>query len=134
VGVSARGRKARPEQVGGDEGFGVGEVGLLGEELFRAHDAGVVDEHVEGGEIGCCLGGKGADGGGVFDVEVERLHAGVGGSGRVERLPAASGDDDLVAEGVKRFSQSAANAGAAAGDEDGVAGGIHGVCCLQEAF
>jgi hypothetical protein len=39
---------------------------------------------------------------------------------------AASGDDHLVAELVQRFRKAAADAGAAAGDEDGVAGEVHG--------
>ena len=39
------------EEVGGDGGFGVGEV-VLGEEVFGAHDAGVVDDDVEGGVVG----------------------------------------------------------------------------------
>ena len=38
-------------------------------------------------------------------------------------LLAAAGDDDLVAERVEGFGEAAADAGAAAGDEDGVAGG-----------
>ena len=73
------------------------------------------------------MGGEVADGGRVFDVEGEGLHAGIGGNGFVEGMAAATGDDDLVAEGVKGFSESAADAGAAAGDEDGVAGEVHGV-------
>ena len=39
------------EEVGGDGGLGVGEVGL-GEEVFRVHDAGVVDHDVETGKVG----------------------------------------------------------------------------------
>jgi hypothetical protein len=37
------------EEVGGDDGVGVGGVGGL-EEVFGAHDAGVVDDDVEGGK------------------------------------------------------------------------------------
>lgn len=39
------------EEVGGDRGLGVCEVGL-GEEVFGVHDAGVVDHDVETGEVG----------------------------------------------------------------------------------
>ena len=48
-------------------------------------------------------------------------------------LLAPPGDDDLVAQLVELFGQAAANARAAAGDENGVAGEIHGELCLQEA-
>jgi len=48
------------EAVGGDDGFGVGGVGGLGEEFFGAHDAGVVDDYVEGGEVGDEFLGEGA--------------------------------------------------------------------------
>ena len=37
-----------------------------------------------------------------------------------------SASDDLIAHGVKRFRKAAADAGAAAGDENGVAGEVHG--------
>jgi len=40
---------------------------------------------------------------------------------------AAGGNDHLVAERVKGFCKPAADAGATAGDEDRVAGWIHGV-------
>ena len=65
---------------------------------------------------------KRANGGRVLDVQGERLHPGVGGGGLVEGLFAAAGDDDLVAESVEGLSQPAANAGASAGDENGVVG------------
>ena len=127
LGEQGRGKTDGTEEIGGDDGFGVGEIGLLGEELFSTHDSGVVDEDVEGGELGSCVGGEGADGGGVFDVEGEGLHAGVCGNGSVEDMLASAGDDDLVAEGEEGFCESAADSGAAAGDEDGVAGKVHGV-------
>ena len=66
-----------------------------------------------------------ADVGGVFDVEGDGGHAGIGGGGLVEDLLAAAGDDDFVAELVEGFCEAAADAGAAAGDEDGVSGGFH---------
>jgi hypothetical protein len=39
----------------------------------------------------------------------------------------ATGDDDFVAELVEGLCEAAADAGAAAGDEDRVSGGFHGV-------
>jgi hypothetical protein len=41
-------------------------------------------------------------------------------------LFAAAGDDDFVAELMEGLRKAAADTGAAAGDEDGVAGGFHG--------
>ena len=66
-----------------------------------------------------------ADGGGIFDIERERLHARVGGNGLVKRGVAASGDDDAVAECVEGLSEAAANAGAAACDQDCITGDSH---------
>jgi hypothetical protein len=40
------------EEVGGDGGLGVGDVCGLGKDVFGAHDAGVVDDDVEGREVG----------------------------------------------------------------------------------
>ena len=94
-------------------------------EVFRTHDAGVVNDDIEGGEVGDEFLGEGADAGSVFNVECCGGHAGIGGDGVVENLLAAAGDDDLVAEIVKGLCQSAADAGAAASDEDSVAGGLH---------
>ena len=81
----------------------------LGEEVFGAHDAGVVDDYVEGGVVGRRAGGDFADVGGVFDVELDGAHAGIGGGGLVEDLLAAAGDDDLVAEVVEGFCEAAAD-------------------------
>ena len=38
-----RGEANRAEQVGGDDGFRIGEIVLLSEEVFCTHDAGVVE-------------------------------------------------------------------------------------------
>ena len=96
-------------------------------DVFGAHDAGVVDDDVERGVVSGEFCGEGADAGGVFNVEDGGGHAGVGGGGLVEGLLAATGDDDFVAELVEGLCEAAADAGAAAGDEDGVSGGFHGV-------
>jgi DNA-binding HxlR family transcriptional regulator len=113
------------EEVGSDDGLGVGGVRGL-EDVFGAHDAGVVDDDVKRGVVGGELLGEGADAGGVFDVEDGGGHAGVGCDGLVEDLLAAAGDDDLVAEFMEGLCDAAADARAAAGDEDGVSGGFHG--------
>ena len=115
------------EKVGGDDGFGVGQVFGLSEKVFGAHDAGVVDDGVEGGEVGDEIGGEGADAGGVFDVEYDGGHAGIGGDCFIEHLFAAAGDDDVIAEFVEGFGETAADTGAAAGDEDRISSGVHGV-------
>jgi hypothetical protein len=61
------GKADRAQEVGGDDGFGVRCVGLV-EEIFGAHDAGVVDDDVEGREVSDEFLCEGADAGGVFDV------------------------------------------------------------------
>ena len=78
-GQQRRRQPDRAEQVGGDRCFRVGQVFLLREQLFRAHDACVVDEEIERGELSGDLRGKGVDFVGVLDVELQRLHAGVDG-------------------------------------------------------
>jgi hypothetical protein len=118
------------EKIGGDDGLGVGGVRGL-EEVFGAHDAGVMDDDVERREVGGELLGEGADAGGVFDVQGGGGHAWVGGYGLVEDLLAATGDDDFVAELVEGLGEAAADAGAAAGDKDGVSGGFHGGFLLR---
>ena len=49
------------EEIGGDDGLGIDKIGLLHEQLFRAHDAGVVDEEVERGILDDRFGSKLAD-------------------------------------------------------------------------
>ncbi len=97
----------------------------LVEEVFGTHDAGVVDDDVEGGVVGGELRGDAADVGGVFDVE-DRWRTCRGWRRWSRRgLLAAAGDDDFVAELVEGLCEAAADTGAAAGDEDGVAGDFH---------
>ena len=85
------------EEIGGDGGLGVADFSGLGEEVFGAHDACVVNDDVEGGEVGGEFLGEGTDADRVFDVEDCGGHGGVGGDGIVEDLFAAAGDDDFVA-------------------------------------
>ena len=96
-GEEACGQPNRPDQVGADDGLGVGEIDGVRGEVLGAHDAGVVDEDVERWVSPRRSLGEGLDGDGVFDVERERLHAGVGFRRLVEHGLAAAGDDDLVA-------------------------------------
>src|SRR5277367_2885482 len=84
------GEADRAEEIGGDDGLGVGGVGLV-EEVFGTHDAGVVNDDVEGGEVRGEFLREGADAGGVLDVEDCGGNAWVGGGGFVEDLFAASG-------------------------------------------
>ena len=44
----------------------------------------------------------------------------MGSGDLVQNSLAATGNDDLIAQGVKGFSQRAANTAAAAGDQDGM--------------
>ena len=108
----------------------VGKIDWIGCEVFVLHDAGVVDDDVERGEVGGNFCGEGFDRGRIFDVEREGLHAGIGGDRLVEHGLTAACDNDLVALLVEGFSEAAADAGSAAGDEDGVSAGIHGVLLI----
>jgi hypothetical protein len=55
LGEQSGGEANGAEEIGGDGGLGVGEdfvlVGTFSEEVFGAHDAGVVDDDVEGGVV-----------------------------------------------------------------------------------
>lgn len=117
------------EEIGGNGGLGVGEVSL-GKEVLRTHDAGVVDDNVEAGEVGDQLCGEGANAVGVFDVEDRGGHAWVGGGGFVKELLTAAGDDDFISQLVEGLREAAADARAAAGDENTVAGDFHSWFCL----
>ena len=125
LGEQGRGEADGAEEVGGDDGFGVGDAAGGVEEVFGAHDAGVVDDYVEGGVVLRQLRGYFADVGGVFDVELDGADAWICGGGLVEDLLPAAGDDDFVAEFVEGFCEAAADSGAAAGDENSVSGGFH---------
>jgi hypothetical protein len=65
------------EQVGGDDGFGVGQSLRLVQEFFRAHDACVVDDGVEGGVIGGEPGCDLADVGGSSMLSATELMPGL---------------------------------------------------------
>ena len=122
------------KQIGGDGGFRVGKVVLLGQQIFGPHNASVVDEHIQRGKLRRYLGGEGANGLGAFNVESERLHAGVGVRGLIQSLLSPPCDDDLVTQLVQLFRQPAANARPAAGDENRIAGILHGVCISRKYF
>ena len=121
-----RGETNGPQQVGGDDGFRVRESLLLGQQLFGPHDTRIVDEDVQRRVARRELSRERADVGGVLDVEHKGGHARVCGSGLVERLLAAAGDDDVVSERVEGLCQTAADAGGSARDQDCVAGSFHG--------
>jgi len=63
-----------PQVVGGELGFIAPRIPLEG----RGHDAGVVDEHVQGPPRGQELGRIGVDGPGVEQVQLAQFHAGEG--------------------------------------------------------
>jgi hypothetical protein len=90
------------------------------------------DQHVQRRKLGGNFRGKGADGRGTLDVQRNGFHAGIGGGGFLQSLLAAARDDHLVAERLKSLRQAPADARAAAGDQNGIASGIHGECLLRE--
>ena len=88
VGRSAAVRRMGPSRLVVMMDSAVGEFANssgVGREVFGSHDAGVVDQDIERREVSGDFCGEGLDGSGVFDVEREGLHAGVGGDGFVEQ-------------------------------------------------
>src|SRR5258708_31399726 len=116
----------RAEEVRGDGGLHRGQIGSIAEQIFSTHDASTVENDVKFGEALGDVGGKGLDRCGVFDIEDGSFKARIGCGGLVEGLLAASSNDYLIAEFVKSFSECAADAGASACNEDGIAIGFHG--------
>jgi hypothetical protein len=84
------------------------------------HDAGVVDDDIEGGVVGDDLRGDRLDGFGIGDVEDDEGHARIGGDDLLQRTGATTGDDDRGALRMQGLGEGAADAGSAAGDQDGV--------------
>jgi hypothetical protein len=97
----------------------------LSQEVFEAHDAGAVDDGVEGWQIVDQLDGKGANANGILDVKDGGGHTRVRGDGVVEELFATVSDDDLGAEFMEGFREAATYTGAAARDKDRVISAIH---------
>ena len=116
------------EDVRGHNGFRLLEAGRRGPQILGTADAGVIDHDVQGGMADCYFRDESADGGGVSDIERDGCHPRIGGRHFLQGLLTPAGDDDLVAERMKGLRQAAADAGAAAGDENGVVGEFHWVC------
>lgn len=110
------GQTDRAEEVRGDLGFSVAQGGGRIVQVLRAHDAGVVDDDVEGGELGGELGRERADSGGILDVEDESGYAGIGADDFLKHGRTAARNDDAVAAGVEGLGEGAADTGAASGD------------------
>jgi hypothetical protein len=126
VGDESRAQPHRPQQIGVDQSDGLGVVQRTGG-IVEGHHPGVVDHHVEGGVLGDQRLRHLLDLRRVGDVEFDGVHAGVGADDLVQQGLASAGDDDLVAQAVEGLGQAAADAGSAAGDEQGVASQLHGV-------
>jgi len=128
----------RAEQIGGDRVFRRRQEGRRIRKRLALHDAGIVDDDIDAGMRGGRLCGKGLDVVGVHHVDGERRHAGIGRCHLVECLLPAAGDDHLVAELVESFRQRPADAGIAAGDENGVACHLHAsdplAACLERRY
>ncbi len=115
----SRGQTNRPQEVrvdgGGEELIVDGAGGLV-----RKHDAGVVDQYVQlrvfGDEPGC----DGLNALWISDVELDRFDPRVGGNDCIEMSFTPPRNNDFVSALMERFGEGAADAGAAAGDEDGI--------------
>ena len=119
-----RGRQSDgTEQIGCDRRFCGLDLGFS--RIFRAHDAGIIEDDVERWKIGRDLFGKGRDCVRVGDVEFHRVDAGIGCDHILQFGLVAAGDDHVVAFGEESFGERAAYAAVSAGDQDGVAGHLH---------
>ena len=114
----------RPEQIGGDRRLGIVEP-AGGIDRLIAHDACVVDQNVEPGEIGDQPPGESGDASRIVRIEGDRVHVGPPRDRAVQRLLAASGDDDGIAQIVEALGDRLADARSAAGDQDGVSADVH---------
>ena len=110
------------EQVGGDRRLRHVEV----DPVLRHHDAGIEQHRIEGREIRQQLLREGRDRRRVGHVQRHRRHAGMVRDHGIEGVAPPPGDDDLIAGLVKFMRQRRADARTAAGDEDGIACGLHG--------
>jgi hypothetical protein len=63
----------------------------------------------------------------VANVQLQRLHAGIGCRDFVQCLPPPTRDDHLVAELVEGFSEAAADPRSAARDQNGIVRDLHRV-------
>jgi hypothetical protein len=107
----SRSKADGPEQIGGDDGFGVVKAGLLCEEIFATHDACVIDKDIQTGECGNHAGCETENNRLFFNIELESIHAGVAGDGLIEHGLAPPGDNHLIAKGMEGLCQSAADTG-----------------------
>ena len=96
-------------------------------DVFGFHDPGHGDEHVQLGESGEDLGCGGGDRVRVGGVDDDGLDTGVVGGDLLEQFGTPPADDHLVAGGLKPVREAQADAGSAAGDEDGVVVDVHAV-------
>ena len=115
----------RSEQVGLDRRCGQrvvhGGAGLVG-----GHDPALLISTFTSGWVVTSQSATAAMLAGSRMSSSREVHAGTGRGGLPQGAWAAAGDDDRVAESVKRLGEPLADARAAAGDENRVAGHFHG--------
>jgi hypothetical protein len=121
-----RGHADRTQQVRRQDLLAHGIIHRPGRVVER-HDAGIVDQHVQRRELRRQPVRDGLDTVGVGDVQLHPGHAGIGGGHLLQQRKAPARDDHLVAEPMEGLGQATSDTGGRAGDEDGVAGQLHGV-------
>lgn len=97
-------------------------------EVFRTHDAGVVDHDVKRGKIARHLRRNCADAFRVLDIQDDCLQSRIRGGRFFKRFAPAAGNDNLIACLDKRFRQSASDTRRAARHKDSVASDVHLFC------
>ena len=103
--------------VGVDHGLPVVQARAL-RRLEPEREAGVVDQHIDGGKLGRQHGGQGLDGGTVAHIELERQQrVAEFGRQRLEAILAPGGRDHAMAGLYELAGNGRAEAGGCTGDE-----------------
>src|SRR5205823_6462327 len=94
-------------------------------QVFHLHDAGVIDQDVEGRILPGNLACESLQLSRVLHIQCRRPHTRVGCGYEIEHSLATAGNDHLISELVKGFGQCAPDARTAASDENSVACHLH---------
>ena len=101
------------------------EILRLFQQILRSHDARVVDHHVQRRILLRHRRGERANGLRALNVQLRRPHTRIRRRRLLQRLLPPSRDDHRVAQRLKCLRQSAPDAGATAGNKNGVARKLH---------
>src|SRR5262249_40619660 len=89
------------------------------------HDSGVVDQHIQLRMVRGKFRGERTDGGGVRDVELNRLHSGIRSCHLVKNRLSPSGDDYLISQTMKSLRATASDAGSTTSHKNRISRHVH---------